>query len=117
MENFIFLCSSRDITAWAKTAQSTIKEILSVDTRRRFNIDRTSCDIIRRRKCSAKPQPCNFIKKKSLAQVFSCEFCEISKNTFFHRTPLVAASAFQTFDKMNNLDQKCCHMTLSESKN
>ena len=26
---------------------------------------------------------CNFIKKKALAQVFSCEFCEISKNTFF----------------------------------
>ena len=26
------------------------------------------------------------------AQVLSCEFCEISKNTFFHRTPLVAAS-------------------------
>ena len=24
---------------------------------------------------------CNFIKKESLAQVFSCEFCEISKNT------------------------------------
>ena len=32
------------------------------------------------------------IKKETLAQVFSCEFCEISKNTFFHRTPLVAAS-------------------------
>ena len=26
---------------------------------------------------------CNFIKKESLAQVFSCEFCEISKSTFF----------------------------------
>ena len=26
---------------------------------------------------------CNFIKKESLALVFSCEFCEISKNTFF----------------------------------
>ena len=26
---------------------------------------------------------CNFIKKETLAQVFSCEFCEISKNTFF----------------------------------
>ena len=26
---------------------------------------------------------CNFIKKEPLAQVFSCEFCEISKNTFF----------------------------------
>ena len=30
--------------------------------------------------------------KKSLAQVFSCEFCGISKNTFSYRTPLVAAS-------------------------
>ena len=34
----------------------------------------------------------NFIKKESLAQVFSCKFCEISKNTFFYRTPPVAAS-------------------------
>ena len=25
---------------------------------------------------------CNFIKKETLAQVFSCEYCEISKNTF-----------------------------------
>ena len=35
-----------------------------------------------------------FIKKKTLAQVFSCEFCEISKNTFSYRAPLVAASKF-----------------------
>ena len=39
------------------------------------------------------PQACNFIKKETLAQVFSFELCEISKNTFFYRTPLVAASA------------------------
>ena len=26
---------------------------------------------------------CNFIKKETLAQMFSYEFCEISKNTFF----------------------------------
>ena len=26
---------------------------------------------------------CNFIKNEIRAQVFSCEFCEISKNTFF----------------------------------
>ena len=26
---------------------------------------------------------CNFIKKETPAQVFSSEFCEISKNTFF----------------------------------
>ena len=34
----------------------------------------------------------NFIKKETLAQVFPCELCEISKITFLHRTPLVAAS-------------------------
>ena len=34
----------------------------------------------------------NFIKKWTLAQVFSSEFCEISKNTFCYRTPPVAAS-------------------------
>ena len=38
------------------------------------------------------PEACNFIKKETLALVFSCEFCEISKNTFLYRTPLVAAS-------------------------
>ena len=31
----------------------------------------------------SRPQTCNFIKKETLSQVFSCEFCEISKNTFF----------------------------------
>ena len=30
--------------------------------------------------------------KETLANVFSCEICEILKNTFFHRTPQVAAS-------------------------
>ena len=29
------------------------------------------------------PEACHFIKKETLAQVFRCEFCEISKNTFF----------------------------------
>ena len=28
-------------------------------------------------------EACNFIKREILAQVFSCEICEISKNTFF----------------------------------
>ena len=39
-----------------------------------------------------RPKACNFIKRETLAQVFSCEFCEISKKTFFQRTPIVAAS-------------------------
>ena len=37
-------------------------------------------------------EACNFIKKETQAQVFSCEFCQISKNTFSYRMPLVAAS-------------------------
>ena len=37
-------------------------------------------------------EACNFIKKKTLAQVFSCEFCEISKNTFFIEHLWTAAS-------------------------
>ena len=28
-------------------------------------------------------EACNFIKKENLAQVFSSEFCEVFKNTFF----------------------------------
>ena len=35
------------------------------------------------------------VNNKVLAQVFSCEFCEISKNTFFYGTPLVAVSESQ----------------------
>ena len=34
----------------------------------------------------------NFITKEAMAHVFSCNFCEISKNTFSYRTPPVAAS-------------------------
>ena len=32
---------------------------------------------------SYRPQACNVIKKQTLAKVFSCDFCEISKNTLF----------------------------------
>ena len=35
---------------------------------------------------------CIFIKKETLAQVLSCEFCEISKNTFFTEHPWRTAS-------------------------
>ena len=37
---------------------------------------------------------CNFSKSETLTQVFSCEFCEVFKNIFFYRTPLVAASVY-----------------------
>ena len=34
----------------------------------------------------------SFIKKETLAQMFSCKFCKISNNTFSYGAPTVAAS-------------------------
>ena len=54
-------------------------------------------------------QACNFIKREALVQVSSCEFCEISKNTFFDRTPLVAASEdFDPTIRSRKLPLACC---------
>ena len=55
------------------------------------------------------PEACNFIIKETLAQVFSSEFWEISINTFFHRTPAVAALRAASFVKL------CC-ITLGQVK-
>ena len=33
-----------------------------------------------------RPETCNFIRKETLAQVFSCEFCEILRTLFFQNT-------------------------------
>ena len=38
---------------------------------------------VKKKGIQKKPEACNFIKKEALAQVYSCEFREISKNTFF----------------------------------
>ena len=40
------------------------------------------------------PEACNFVKKETLAQVFSCEFCKISKNKFFTEHLRTTASNF-----------------------
>ena len=45
----------------------------------------------------ALPQACYFIKKETLAQVFSCGFCEISKNIFSYRLRPMAASTYHCF--------------------
>ena len=39
-------------------------------------------------------RPFNFIKKETLAQMFSCEFCEISKNIFFTEHLWTTASVY-----------------------
>ena len=45
-----------------------------------------------------RPRPATLFKE-SLAQVFPCEFCESSKNTFFYRTPPVAASQWRLLER------------------
>ena len=58
---------------------------------------------------------CSFINKETLAQVFSCEFSEISKNTFLHGAALVAASeaffffflVLQIFDILQDRSRHC----------
>ena len=44
-------------------------------------------------------QACNFIKKKTLEQVFSYEFCKISKNTFFTELFWTTASVCKSNEK------------------
>ena len=39
-----------------------------------------------------KPEGLQRYQKETPTQVCSCEYCEIFKNSFFYRTPLVAAS-------------------------
>ena len=41
------------------------------------------------------PEAYNFIKKEILAQMFSCEFCEIFNRTFFYKTPSVPFVPFR----------------------
>ena len=51
------------------------------------------------------PQACNFIKKETLAQVFSCKFCENSKNTFF--TEHIWATASVNYQCWSNAVEVC----------
>ena len=39
-------------------------------------------------------QNSHFIKKETMTQVFPCEICETSMNTFSYRAPVVAASRY-----------------------
>ena len=49
-----------------------------------------------------RPQACNFIKEETLAQVLSCEFSEISKNTFFTEHLRMTASTGFGLDSFEN---------------
>ena len=49
------------------------------------------------------PEACDFIKQDILTQVFSCEFCEISKNTFFAEHLLATVSILTILTWKKNL--------------
>ena len=63
-------------------------------------------------KQSCRPQPCNFIKKETLAQVFACEFCKVSYRTTFFlqntfgRLLLVVASYIHVEDIEERIKSK-----------
>ena len=53
---------------------------------RRCSVEKVFFDILQNLQentCARVPFLINFIKKETLAQVFFCEFCEISNKTFF----------------------------------
>ena len=56
----------------------------------------------------------NFIKKEALAQAFSCEFCEIFKNTFF--TDHLWATASNNFKLEDKLGFTSNYISLQGSK-
>ena len=66
------------------------------------------------------PEACSFIKKETLRQVFSCEFCEIFKNTFFTELMLrltaseEKALAKSSVSKINNEDTIATCLTYSK---
>ena len=66
------------------TSKKDIRNILPLQTALLAN---DKYEVVKRKPVvgydSRRGQVCNLIKKEALAQVLSCEFCEIFKNTFF----------------------------------
>ena len=61
-------------------------------------------------------EACNFIKKDTLTQVFSCEFSEIFKNNFFHRTSPVVASACKCANTIGRKEKGKFFFRIPESR-
>ena len=61
-----------------------------------FKSDLIKRHVLQKHPPNLQPQACNFIKKETLEEVFSCEFCEISKYTFSYRTPFLTEHFWET---------------------
>ena len=57
------------------------------------------------------PKRLQLIKKESLVQVFSCEFCKIFQNTFFCRIPPVVACFWKTCVKTEKFGKNGLRMS------
>ena len=55
-------------------------------------------------KITAFNEACSFIKKGTLAQVFSCEFCQISKNIFFTEHLWATASILREGRRLKQIE-------------
>ena len=81
------------------TAATNFRMVRLLCNANSYNYDEDSEAVVPR--CSVeKAKACNFIKKETLVQVSSCEFLGIFKNTFFYKTPPVAASEENQFMKV-----------------
>ena len=56
-------------------------------------------------------RPATFFKEETLAQVFPCEFCQISKNTFFTEHLWATASGISWENKKELLSSKADKVT------
>ena len=85
MENLIF-CEVQGIIYNNQLKLPNISASVYVSTKTAIFVFPSICRSIRTE------EACNFILKKTLAQVFFCEFCEFSKNIFFTEHLQVTAS-------------------------
>ena len=60
-------------------------------------VEKQSFEVVLEKRCSEK----QLYQKRDTGTGVSCEFCEICKNTFFDRTPPVAAS-LDLFDNLQS---------------
>ena len=77
---FVLVIEPRNLTI-SKEKMLIIHEKLEIA--RNSKVFRSSVIYITRKVNPLNLPPCNFVKKETLALTFSCEFCEIFKNTFF----------------------------------
>ena len=72
--------------------------ITTTSSHRRCSVKKVFLEISQ----NSQENSCAKVSFLTLAQVFSFEFCEIFENTFFYRTPMVAASILHPYSLLEN---------------